>query len=416
MRKLKNLLSNPKALLFGDQAVYSGTSFLLTLFIARNFSKEEFGTYSLWLIGVYFILNIISTLSIQQYQVLAPGFKEYKSYKSFNLFLLLALLILSVLIVFGAISPFLSDFERLQEFKLVIVIFGIGFLLHDFLRRFAIANDHIRTAFFMDVSYTFLVVLLSVAQYLFAFSFKNFMVLFPLVYFPAVVIGILQFRNESIETKHWKYFMSQHWQHGKWLVLSAMVQWWSSNLFVLASGLYLGIEALGAFRLVQSLFGLLNVFLQAIENYAIPTAARIYNEFSIPRTVDYLNKLSLKTVIAFGLVLAMLFLYATPLLVLAAGEGYENYGFVVKGMVILYGIIIIGYPIRIGIRILLLNKYNLTGYLFSLLISFVSFHFLLERFQLVGAIAGLICSQLILLSFWYYALRRQKFYIWKSYI
>ncbi|MBK8885830.1 MAG: hypothetical protein IPN46_04470 [Saprospiraceae bacterium] len=47
----------------------------------------------------------------------------------------------------------------------------------------------------------------------------------------------------------------------------------TSNFFVATSGLILGVEALGAFRLVQTLFGLINVLLQGLESYVLPQAA-----------------------------------------------------------------------------------------------------------------------------------------------
>ena len=50
------------------------------------------------------------------------------------------------------------------------------------------------------------------------------------------------------------------------------------NLFIVTSGVYLGVAALGAFRLVQSLFGILNLVLQTFENYVLPQASVKYNE------------------------------------------------------------------------------------------------------------------------------------------
>ena len=416
MQHLKNLLDNSKFLLLADQALFSGTSFFLTLFIARSFSTEQFGIYSLWLIGIYFVLNLISTIGIQQYQVLFPELGKKEGYTVFNVALFLFIIALINLTVFGILVPLLPIFEVIAEYKYVLLVFASGFLLHDFFRRLALANLNVKLAFVIDLSYAAIVGIIAMTQVFFDLTFGVFTGLLAISYLPSALGGLYEVRATSFTVKNWKEFAKKHWLHGKWLIVSAMVQWWSSNLFVLASGLYIGIEALGAFRLVQSLFGLLNVCLQAIENHAIPTAAKIYNEYSIPKTISFLNNLSYKTVLFFGLILSILFVFASPLLVAAVGEKYQEYGFVVRGMVLLYAIIITGYPIRIGIRILLLNRQHLIGYSLSLIVSFISFNFLLEHFQLMGAIAGLIFSQIILLSFWYISLFRQKFYLWKSYI
>jgi O-antigen/teichoic acid export membrane protein len=55
-----------------------------------------------------------------------------------------------------------------------------------------------------------------------------------------------------------------------------MVQWFSSNFFTLVAGIYLGVNALGALRLVQSFFGVINVILQTVENYYLPKTAQLH--------------------------------------------------------------------------------------------------------------------------------------------
>jgi O-antigen/teichoic acid export membrane protein len=200
-----------------------------------------------------------------------------------------------------------------------------------------------------------------------------------LAYVPAIALGLFTTKLINVRVSDWTQYMREHLNHGKWLLMSATIQWWSSNLFVVMSGLYLGVEALGAFRLVQSLFGVINVFLQTFENYVLPNASRIY-EVSAEQASSYLYNLNVKSILAFGTVLIGIFSFAELLLKISVGQDYVPYAFVVRGMVILYFIIIAAYPIRLGIRLLLLNKIYLIGYVFTLIFSLISFKFLLQQF------------------------------------
>jgi O-antigen/teichoic acid export membrane protein len=82
--------------------------------------------------------------------------------------------------------------------------------------------------------------------------------------------GIFFFlRNAEFSLQN-KELLQYHFKEGKWLFSASIVQWFSSNFFTLVAGIYLGINALGALRLVQSFFGAVNVILQTVENYYLP--------------------------------------------------------------------------------------------------------------------------------------------------
>ena len=105
--------------------------------------------------------------------------------------------------------------------------------------------------------------------------------------------------------RHFAY----HVEQGKWFFMTAISQWWAGNLFVVASGVYLGAVALGALRLAQSLFGILNVILQTFENYVLPQTASKMND-SIPEGIAYLKNLSLKAAWIFSPILILSSIFA----------------------------------------------------------------------------------------------------------
>jgi O-antigen/teichoic acid export membrane protein len=215
--------------------------------------------------------------------------------------------------------------------------------------------------------------------------------------------------------KDWKGYWLYHLKEGKWLLMSALVQWGASNLFVVASGVYLGVQALGALRLVQSLFGLLNILLQVFENYIIPQTA-YYLSKSTTHAIGYLAHTNKQAFYWFGFILLLFTFFSEQIIVMAGGVQYAEYAFLMNGMVILYILIFINQPIRIAIRVLILNQYFFYGYLISLAFTLISFDFMLSNWGLMGVLLGLISSQIILILFWQNILLTKKFAIWKSFI
>ena len=127
----------------------------------------------------------------------------------------------------------------------------------------------------------------------------------------------------------------------------------------------------------------------------------------------YLNSITKKSGFLFGVVLLVLFVFSEQVMRLSGGEKYLSYSYIVKGMVILYAFIFIGYPIRLSIRLLILNRVFFVGSLLSFFFSLFSFDYLLKNWGINGAVAGLIVSQLIVLTYWQIILIKHKFVLWK---
>jgi len=416
MRRIaQQILTHKKFLLMADQALFSGMSFMMTIIIARLFSPELFGQYAAIMIAIYFIMNLSNSMVIQPLQVSLAKVKNVNSYFNFNL-VLLSTIIGLVLLISVLLAEFLiTDFSFYNYYKEALALLA-AFLFHDYFRKTSLANNKVGKALFLDLLYALTTSGILLYVFLVDVAFEVFILLLGLGFIPSILFGLVTMSwalKDGIG--EWKEYLLLHLGQGKWLLMSASVQWWSSNLFVVMSGLYLGVEALGAFRLVQSLFGVINVFLQTLENYVLPNASRIY-EASVEQASSYLHSLNVKSILAFGSVLIIIFCFAEELLKISVGQEYIPYAFVVRGMVILYLVIIAAYPIRLAVRLLVLNRVYLIGYVFTLAFSLISFKFLLQRFELIGAIVGLIVSQLILASFWYSRLIKNNFRIWKSFM
>lgn len=410
---MNSILNNNKSMVLADQVVFSGTSFVTTVLMTRILSPSDFGIYASIILFIYFIISILTSINIQPLQVTLTKIDDTSSYISFSFWLQLALILLISLIIGLVLKLKLPYLEMYNELGFSVLILSAGFVMHDYFRKLLLAQAKIKHALIIDLVDAFiqLCVLFS-ALFIFNFTLSEVITILGLAYLPAFVLSIVIIRPWLRFKSNWKFFGVTHYHQSKWLLLTAVVQWWSGNLFVVASGVFLGIKALGAFRLIQTIFGVLNMLLQTFENYVLPQTSRLLFS-SIAEAKRYLKQISLKSSILFGFVLILTFIFSKSIILLAGGEQYVEYAYVVKGMAILYFFIFLGYPVRMAIRALVLNKHFFIGYIFSLIFSLSSFNFLLNSWNLTGAIVGLIVSQIILLSYWQLILINKNFVLWK---
>jgi O-antigen/teichoic acid export membrane protein len=403
-------LNNPKFIVLLDQALFSGTSFLITILTARMLDMEIFGLYSGYLLGIYLALSGVAAFVIQPFQVLVGQVKKPKQYLTFAFWLQLFGIVLVIIFVI------ITDVLFTLHLPISVLPFAAGFLLHDFGRRLFLAINQPKSTLLLDAVST-----LGLVAGLFFFHSggqKDLDTLF--VYFtPAYLVsGLLilwlikpiYFQKEILLSSFRK-----HVKEGKWLFLTAISQWWSGNLFVVASGIYLGAAALGALRLAQSLMGVLNVLLQAFENYILPQTATKIN-IDLNHGLAYLSDISRKAGLLFLPILVLIIFFSKEILVLAGGKGYDSFDFVMQGMAFLYVLVFISQPIRLLVRAMMLNQHFFYGYLFSLTFALAFSHYLLSNFGLIGALMGLAVSQLLLMSYWIFVLQNRKIQLWKSFI
>lgn len=409
MKTLVHTVRSRNMLVLADQLIFSGASFALTFGLARLLSVSDFGIYSSTILSIYLLISLANALIIQPFQVADKAIRQLTSYSGFLFYLQMAFLVI-ILLILGALQASILQW-KLQFMPLAILISGI--ILHDYFRKFYLAKGQLVEALIIDVWVAFSQMALIFLSFALNNSDLNDLFLgLGMCYMPAGVWCIFQLKPTFQESVGWNLFFRYHRKEGLWLGLVSLVQWGSANLFIVPLGLFVSIESLGAFRLVQSLFGVLNILFQTFENYVLPNASRLYSD-SVSESKAYIRKISLQSSLLIGLVLLVLFLFSRELMMLVADSRYAEYSYIIRGMCLLYFTLFIGYPVRLSIRMLLLNKSFFKGYILSFVFSLLFFHILVKTWQLNGVITGLIINQLIMLLFWNYELHLKKFYLWK---
>lgn len=406
-------LTEEKNLVLFDQAVFSGTSFTVTALLARFLGIEGFGVYSSIILGIYLLISMSNALIIQPMQVAFAKFENSKSYIGFTF--LLQLLICSIIFLLFVIvqATGIINFDQIASINfLYIGAIACLWLTHDYFRKMFLALQEIKNTIVVDCIMAGIqltgIIGLGVTHQL---NLDATIIIMASGYFVSSLVGFFLSSFSLKDMKIGQNYLAYHKKEGSLLFLSSLLQWWSGNLFVVASGLFLGVAALGAFRLVQSMFGVLNLLLQTYENYVLPKAAKLYAASQVESKL-YLRSITSKGGILFAIVLIPLFAFSKYAIQLFGGAEYVDYHYIVRGMVILYCIIYAGYTVRMPIRILALNRSFFVGYCISFLFSVLSFNFLLNNFGIEGALAGLIINQLLMIGYWRNQLTKHKFSIW----
>lgn len=405
-------MQTEKQMVILDQLVTSGGSFITTILLARALGIEEFGIYSSVILVMYLLLSISSALIINPFQVLQathPRIREYISALFAGQLITCGLFAALSIPIFTFNISFISFIRPYLEISLLLML---TFLMQDFLRRVLLAIGQAKHALIIDTISNALQFIWLLA------SFGNLdlhyaLLIISTTYIPSVVLGIVYLRPFIPGRSVLRETFFLQFKNGKWLLLTAILQWWAGNLFVVASGLFLGMKALGALRLAQTLFGVLNILLQVFENHVLPVASRLHKE-SVPKFKKYLWTTTRKGTLLMLPVSLALVVFAPQIFELSGGADYTEYAFALQGMAVLYFFIFAGYTSRLAIRVLLFNRDFFIGYVISFLFSLLAARFFIQQWGLTGVIAGLIINQLLLQAYWQFILIRKNIKLWKA--
>lgn len=412
VQNIRAWMQSEKKLVILDQLVTSGGSFITTIMLARSLGIEEFGVYSSVILLMYLLLSISSALIINPFQVLQATHQNTREYIS-SLFI--GQLLMCSLFTAGCIPLFVFDIPFvaiIRPYLGISLMLMFTFLLQDFLRRVLLAIGQAKHSLIMDMLSNGLQIIWLLI------SFGNLdlhysLLIISTTYIPSILLGILYIRPCVPGRGVLKETFFIQFKNGKWLLLTAVLQWWAGNLFVVASGLFLGMKALGALRLAQTLFGVLNILLQVFENHVLPVASRLHKE-SVTQFKKYLWNTTRKSTLIMLPVSLVLVIFAPQIFKLSGGADYVEYAFALQGMAVLYVFIFAGYTSRIAIRVLLFNRDFFIGYVFSFLFSLFAARFFIQQWGLTGVITGLIINQLLLQAYWQFILIRKNVKLWKA--
>ncbi|WFB68266.1 hypothetical protein [Chryseobacterium sp. WX] len=407
MKRIHEIFKSASVLVFTDQLIFSGSNFLLTFLLVRKLSISEFGIFSSILLITYFLVGISNAFIVQPFQILSAKNFSKKSLGFAFMASLVLISMFSLLVFFITLLP-VPAIAFVKNNLSALIVFVSAYILQDFLRKILLTIDHIKIVLFID---TIFIIIFPLLGFEASLTLWKSLYIIGIVNIAASVPGIgYLIKNADFNLKNTS-LLRYYFTEGKWLLSASVLQWLSGNFFTLAAGVYLGINALGALRLVQSFFGIINIILQTIENYYLPKTAQLYYQNKNQEKKELLLKIR-KAIALLTIIIVCFFTFSDSLIIILGGEKYHQYGFVIKLISALYIVILYSYPTRISIRILEQNKAFFIGYCISFVFSVLSFHFLLKYGQLYGAVAGLAVNQIVMIVYWKIILNKKQISVW----
>ena len=397
-----------KIYILTDQGVVSGVNFLMSILLVRLMGLHDFGAYALILIASQGLLAINQGLITKPFQSLSEDLKQGSS----NYMRELAGLQLFYSIMIALLVPIgmyvMIQFGNVKDLPSIgaVTCYLIGYCLFDYSRKLFYARHQIVKTTIKDVvvmvsqgvSVGFLLIMnyqLTLDKVLYVLS-----ACFLLVEFPLFFLQKPLFPSRDVIYKHWMF--------GKWMIGNAVLQWFSGNLFITAGATIAGSEVAGVIRIGQSIIGVFNVMIQALENYIPPVAARIFSQEGTKTMLHFFMALLQKGVVAILAISILLITFRDEIWTFFYGVDHIEYTYIMYWFAPILLFNFIGFPLRFALRTLQKTRALFEAYVITSFFGFATSSWVVGSYGLHGICFGLLITQ-VMMQLWY-AYRLLPFY------
>jgi O-antigen/teichoic acid export membrane protein len=265
--------------LFFDQAVVSGSGFLMMLLLVREIGLEGYGAFGIvWTLSL-FILGMQQAFVSQPMMSIGPK-QEAGERSCFYGAVLVSQGVFTLLAALGTVVCYLvlqsiwAD-PALDGTLLAGTLLILGRQAFGFTRSYFFATGKVRRAFFNDL----LAHPGQLAAILFLQLSGNLTLDAALWTLGSIsgamaLLGLLQFETVRFTRDAIVSFAARSWKMSRWLGATSVSQWLSANAFLVAAGAILGSGAVGALKAAHNVVGVLHIVFVALENFVPVEAAR----------------------------------------------------------------------------------------------------------------------------------------------
>ncbi len=301
-----------------DQALVSGSNFIIGLMLAWWLGIYEFGQFAiLWLI-LNFAIDAHRGLIVIPMMALFPQYQSsIKTYiqKCLQMHWLCIAFLALTLWGFIYFSSIIFSKWAIAGYATVTVAMMLTRITHEMFRRLFFSQDKPVKALIVDIVYIgLLLVGLVSLLYRENLTLNTTLGLYALSYLVSSILGAFLLKTKNTYHKNQSSDQAltlmtvciHHWQSAKWLIANVGVQYASSNYFILAASAILGPVAAGYVRIAQYLLGPINIMLQGLDNILPIKAAQLYKDRGLRPMFHYLKTLTfifLSITIVYGVLL-----------------------------------------------------------------------------------------------------------------
>ncbi len=394
-----------------EQGTVSGVNFLMAILLARFIGVEHYGLFVInWLI-IMFFSSLQQALIIAPLQSYLPALngKSFKSVRSLINWMQLAFILISVilLIAFGLVSEFLTPQWGIWQFIPVLIPLMLAFLIYDFLRKDLFRQFKAQRALVMGL-------VLAIVQisgfglliYFSALTVNNWLIVLLISHFAAILIELPKHIRTYSSARFNMLQFTEVWKFARWLAGTSILQWFSGNFFILAAGSIIGPVAVGAIRIIQNLFGLLSLLLQAIENKVPVSASKIYGMEGFKPMLKFIAHVMKFIAPVYILFLGLIVVFNNEIIELVYGSQYVEYAWLIYPFCILFLLILTGIPLRFVLRTIKQTQHIFIAYVMTTAFGVLSANFIVSQMGILGVVIGMAFSQLISVLWFGFAIKK----------
>jgi O-antigen/teichoic acid export membrane protein len=385
-----------------DQALVSGYNFTLAIGLTAWLGLDKYGEFVLMWMAVIFCSSLHQQLIIapmQAYGVNTNKVARQEFYGS----LLYQQILFSLFVGLGLwgfmrLTPYGQGFSE-QHVSWLLPSVASLYLMADYFRKRFIVLQSTHKAFLFDL----VVYASQFCLIYYRVSVQGDIGLEPILtsMFQGLSLGVfLGLYFHEYLTCDIPVFVKQcktHFQFSKWLLGTAITQWFAGNWFVVLSGVLLGPAAIGAIRIAQNILGLFHIPFLAIESYIPSKFMLVFQKVGISSFKKHFGKILISGLGLISICLLVLSVFSEEVIRLIYGSEFIHLSYVVQIFCVLYVFVFSGTLLRIYLRTVEKTQFIFLGYILNLLFAILCAEYFIIHWGIYGVLAGLISSQIIML-------------------
>jgi len=382
-----------------DQGMVSGINFLTGLLLARYLGLAEFGRYTLAWLAIEFLVTFQQCMIVAPMMSIGPQTPVAKRHAYFGAVVVQQALfsVFAIVAFFGivqSISLIRPDWS-LDGLAAPMICAALAVQLQNFVRRYLFTCNRGGSAFLIDV-----------LRYP-----GQLVVLFPLVFMTSLdaadalwisawtsaassILGCFLFGPIAWDSVVFRHTARRHWDFAKWLLMSEIMRWGTTNLYMVVAGVLLGTAAVGAIRAAQLLLGVCNILMFGLENFALARASQHFGRGGLVALLGYLKQLSIYGGIAVGGIALLAAVVPEFWLGLVKNE-YQGHGNIVRWWALFYVLSFIRLPIEFGLRTIERTRTMFGAHLAAAAVSAITVYPFTVAFGITGVMAGTVLVVLV---------------------
>jgi len=386
-----------------DQGMVSACNFTTTIILARFLGLEEFGRYTLAWTAVL-ILKSFQGVVIEAPMISIGPKQEADSLISYYGAVVVqqgAFCVVSFFFLWAAADAAAMLFPEwnIAGLALPLASAAVAFQMQDFLRHYFFARNRIVSAFALDaLRYPGQVAVLFWLFHTVPMdSGRVLWVISAFALLAALVFGAPLIRQLSWDRNTFFAVARRHWVFSRWLIASAVMTQIRSQIFIIGTGALVGASAVGAMKAAQTLMGVTNVVIMALNNVVPVRAARRFNIAGAEALKQFVIRVAFFGEFFVIAVVIAAFLAPEFWLWLAYGDEYAGYGILLQWIAVSELFYFPNMSVTAGLRAMENTRLIFYTSAISATTAVIIIYPLLSQAGIIGAVAGILVVNVVTL-------------------